>query len=151
MDSVKLMTRRFDAVTGAPVGAVVGKVKTILRLEALLIMVGAIVFYTKLGGNWRMFALLFFVPDLSMLGYLINRSLGAAVYNVGHSYVSPAVLVLLGLILALPPLYSLALIWVAHIGFDRMLGFGLKYATGFGDTHLGLASLRPKQTSRRPN
>ena len=34
-------------------------------------------------------------------------------------------------------LQALALIWIAHIGLDRALGYGLKYATGFGDTHLG--------------
>lgn len=118
-------------------GATVGTVNTLLRWEALFIMVGAVILYAKLSGNWTMFALLFLVPDLSMLGYLINRSVGAIVYNGGHSYVSPGILALLGLALASPLLYSLALTWIAHIGFDRMLGFGLKYASGFGDTHLG--------------
>jgi hypothetical protein len=130
-------TQTLDMATPLRVGATVGAVNTMLRWEALLIMVGAIIVYAKLSGNWGMFALLFLVPDLSMLGYLIDRSLGAVVYNVGHSYVLPGVLGLLGLALASSLLYSLALIWVAHIGFDRMLGFGLKYASGFGDTHLG--------------
>ncbi len=31
---------------------------------------------------------------------------------------------------------SLALVWFAHIGFDRMVGYGLKYPTDFFDTHL---------------
>jgi hypothetical protein len=31
----------------------------------------------------------------------------------------------------------IAMIWLAHIGFDRALGYGLKYASGFGFTHLG--------------
>jgi hypothetical protein len=130
-------TQTLNATTPLRVSATTGKVKTLLRWEALLIMVGAIIVYAKLSGHWGMFALLFLVPDLSMLGYLINRSAGAAVYNVGHSYVSPCVLALCGLAMASPPLYSFALIWVAHIGFDRMLGFGLKYSSGFGDTHLG--------------
>jgi hypothetical protein len=131
-------TQALDVAIPLRVGATVGTVRTLLRWEALLIMVGAVIVYAKLSGDWRMFALLFLVPDLSMLGYLINRSIGAVVYNVGHSYGSPGMLALLGLAMAAPLLYSLALIWIAHIGFDRMLGFGLKYATGFGDTHLGV-------------
>ena len=57
-------------------------------------------------------------------------------YNIAHTYVAPAVLVAvtsLG-----EPQVGLALIWVAHIGFDRLLGYGLKYHDGFGHTHLGL-------------
>ncbi|WP_199754272.1 DUF4260 domain-containing protein [Dyella dinghuensis] len=115
-------TQTLNAMTPLRVGATTGKVKTLLRWEALLIMVGAIVVYAKLSGHWGMFALLFLVPDLSMLGYLINRSVGAAVYNIGHSYVSPGVLALCGLAMASPLPCSFALIWVAHIGFDRMLG-----------------------------
>lgn len=130
-------TQGLDAAIPLRVGATVGTVKTMLRWEALLIMVGAFIVYANLSGNWGMFALLFLVPDLSMLGYLISRSVGAVVYNVGHSYVSPGILTLLGFSMTSPLLYSLALIWIAHIGFDRMLGFGLKYASGFGDTHLG--------------
>lgn len=130
-------TPALNVATPHRIGATIGVVKTLLRWEAFLIMVGAIIVYAKLSGHWGMFALLFLVPDLSMLGYLINRSVGAAVYNVGHSYVSPGVLVLLGLALASPLLYSFTLIWIAHIGFDRMLGFGLKYTSSFGDTHLG--------------
>jgi hypothetical protein len=135
-------TAVLNVATPPRIGATVGAVKTILRWEALFIMLGAIIVYAKLSGNWSMFALLFLIPDLSMLGYLIKRSVGGTVYNIGHSYVSPGVLALLGLALASPMLYSLTLIWVAHIGFDRMLGFGLKYASGFGDTHFGFKEQR---------
>ena len=31
---------------------------------------------------------------------------------------------------------QLALIWLGHIGMDHALGYGLKYPTAFGDTHL---------------
>jgi hypothetical protein len=31
---------------------------------------------------------------------------------------------------------QIALIWLAHIGLDRMLGYGLKYPTEFKDTHM---------------
>jgi hypothetical protein len=39
--------------------------------------------------------------------------------------------------MAWPIAGSVALIWLAHIGFDRALGYGLKYKAGFGFTHLG--------------
>jgi len=79
---------------------------------------------------------LFFVPDVSMIGYVINPRIGAALYNVVHAYVLPGAVGLIGLWLADAVLVSLSLIWFAHIGFDRVLGFGLKYPTVFKDTHL---------------
>jgi hypothetical protein len=85
-----------------------------------------------------MFALLFLLPDLSMLGYLVSRHVGAACYNAGHSYLGPAALAALGAALNVHVLLCFACIWAAHVGFDRLLGYGLKYGTRFGDTHLGL-------------
>ncbi|WP_304219059.1 DUF4260 family protein, partial [Phenylobacterium aquaticum] len=79
----------------------------------------------------------FLVPDLSMLGYLLGRRAGAVSYNLAHSYAGPAALGAAGIIQSQPLMTALALVWVAHVGFDRMLGYGLKYATGFKHTHLG--------------
>jgi len=93
--------------------------------------------YAHLGGEWGVFAVLFLLPDLSMLGYLRNPRWGAALYNAGHSYLAPALVLLVGWCMAERSALSIALIWTAHIGFDRMLGYGLKYATAFGATHLG--------------
>jgi hypothetical protein len=97
----------------------------------------AVVLYWRGGFSWVLFALLFLVPDVSMLGYLINPKIGAACYNAVHTYVGPFVLALVGLFASFPICVAIALIWVAHIGFDRLLGYGLKYATSFTDTHLG--------------
>ena len=72
-----------------------------------------------------------------MLGYLSGPRVGAAAYNAVHVYVLPLTLLLAGFIAGLPAAMASALIWIAHIGLDRALGYGLKYATGFGDTHLG--------------
>jgi Domain of unknown function (DUF4260) len=80
--------------------------------------------------------LLFLVPDLSMLGYLSGPQTGAVTYNLFHTYVLPGLLAALGLLTGSTLLVSLALVWFAHIGFDRMVGYGLKYPTGFFDTHL---------------
>ena len=83
-----------------------------------------------------MFAVLFFVPDISMIRYAVNTRVGAALYNLIHAYAFPAALGLIGLWLAAGVLVALSLIWFAHIGLDRVLGFGLKYPTVFKDTHL---------------
>jgi Domain of unknown function (DUF4260) len=127
-------------------GSVSGTPLTLLRLEGAAALAGATLAYAALGGRWPMFALLFLVPDLSMLGYLLGRRLGAACYNAGHSYLGPAALAALGASLnahkrasdmPLDLLLCFACIWAAHVGFDRLLGYGLKYGTNFGDTHLG--------------
>ena len=119
-------------------GAVSGAPGLILRLEGAAAMTAALAAYARFGEGWAVFAVLFLVPDLSMLGYFGGRKLGAAAYNAGHSYLIPAALGALGLILSQPALVGIALIWIAHIGFDRMLGYGLKYDTAFGRTHLGV-------------
>ena len=33
-------------------------------------------------------------------------------------------------------LLAISTIWIIHIAFDRLLGYGLKYSTHFKDTHL---------------
>ncbi|WP_052951758.1 DUF4260 domain-containing protein [Devosia soli] len=106
------------------------------RLEGLAAMGFGIVAYAFLDQSWLVFALLFLSPDLFMLGYLRSIRTGAALYNLGHSYAAPALLALGGLF-AGEIFYGLAAIWVAHIGFDRMLGYGLKLDGGFDQTHLG--------------
>jgi hypothetical protein len=118
-------------------------VATLLRLEgavALAISVGG---YHAVGGSWALFAALFLLPDAGMAGYLGGRRVGALVYNAAHAYLAPAALALIGWGLAVPVLFGPALIWAAHIGFDRALGYGLKYGTAFGATHLGWRGRRP--------
>jgi hypothetical protein len=132
---------RYDyAYTPSPapvVFAARGAPRLLLRLEALAVLVAAVLTYRSFGGGWAYFAWLFLVPDLSMLAYLAGARAGSVAYNVAHSYVGPALLAALGYALAFPECLLLVLIWVAHIGLDRALGYGLKYATGFGETHLG--------------
>ena len=71
-----------------------------------------------------------------MLGYLANSRIGAALYNFGHTLLTPGVLLAVGLPAAKPRFVPVVLIWTAHIGFDRLLCYGLKYPTHFKDTHL---------------
>ena len=116
--------------------SVSGGVRLLLRLEGLALLAGAAALYGATGAPWWAFALLFLVPDLSMLGYLAGPRIGAAAYNAAHATLGPVALGLVGWLTA-PGLLPFALIWLAHIGFDRVLGYGLKYASGFRDTHLG--------------
>ena len=132
--SVQSAEREQGAVCGAP--------RTLLRLEAAAALAGAVLAYSSLGGRWSLFALLFLVPDLSMLGYLAGARVGAACYDAAHTYLGPALLAVAGATSGVHGLLSVACIWAAHVGFDRLLGYGLKYGTGFGDTHLGRVGAR---------
>jgi hypothetical protein len=117
-------------------GFVTGGVRWALRLEGLAVLAAAVGGFVWMQGSWVLFGALFLVPDVSFAGYLIDRRVGAIAYNALHSYVGPVVLGWAG---HGSLLTAIALIWAAHIGFDRALGYGLKYATAFGDTHLGRA------------
>jgi hypothetical protein len=108
-----------------------------LRLEGLIALAAALTAYWFLDGNWWVFALLLFAPDLSFLGYSAGEKTGAKLYNLAHTYTLPALLGAIGWFGGLPWLVHLALIWLAHIGMDRALGYGLKYPGSFKDTHLG--------------
>ncbi|MFZ2155435.1 MAG: DUF4260 domain-containing protein [Bradyrhizobium sp.] len=118
-------------------GAATGGARTLLRLEGLALFAGMTLLYALWEGSWWVYAILFLAPDLSFAGYLAGPRIGAAVYNAAHSYLAPMALMTTGLALPSPLTLSLAMIWLAHIGIDRALGYGLKYSTGFGFTHLG--------------
>ena len=122
-----------ERATGAADGAVQG----LLRLEGLALLGCAAGLYWRAGGDWKQFAILFLAPDLSFAGYLAGPRVGAAAYNGAHSTLLPLALGAFGLAFSLPAACALALIWLAHVGFDRALGYGLKYGRGFGFTHLG--------------
>lgn len=122
----------------SPAGAT-GGVRAMLRLEGLMLLTASVFLYAHAGASWILFFALFLAPDLSFAGYLFGPRVGAIAYNTVHSTVGPIVLALVSQ-LNMPspvPLFPVALIWFAHIGFDRGLGYGLKYASSFFDTHLG--------------
>ena len=127
-------------------GAVAGGCRTLLRLEGLTLFVGMTMLYAVWGGSWWVYAILFLVPDLSFAGYLAGPRAGAVVYNAAHSYMAPMALMTAGFALASPLTLSIAMIWLAHIGIDRALGYGLKYSAGFTFTHLGRIGKDAKAT-----
>jgi hypothetical protein len=126
-----------ETTSAETTGAVTGGLRTLLRLEGLALFAGMTLLYVVWDGSWWVYAVLFFVPDVSFAGYLAGPRVGAVVYNIAHSYMGPMALMTTGFSIGEPLVLSVAMIWLAHIGFDRALGYGLKYATGFGFTHLG--------------
>ncbi|HXC95087.1 MAG TPA: DUF4260 domain-containing protein [Edaphobacter sp.] len=108
----------------------------LLRLEEATLFAAALFLYYYLQCSWLLFAVLFLTPDLFMVGYAINSRVGAASYNLVHTLIFPVILLSVGYLLHQHLAAELALIWVAHIALDRLLGYGLKYATFFKDTHL---------------
>ena len=110
---------------------------TLLKLEGLAVLATATLIYHRLGFSWWLYIVLFLVPDLFMLGYLAGKKIGAAVYNFGHTYLIVLPIGVAAWLTDQRLVMAASLIWIAHIGFDRLLGFGLKYPSGFKETHLG--------------
>jgi hypothetical protein len=108
----------------------------LLHIEEATLLILTLCAYQHFHNSWLLFALLFLTPDLFMLGYLLNARLGAATYNLVHTLTLPLALLLASYIQHWHLAAELALIWTAHIAFDRLLGYGLKYPTHFKDTHL---------------
>ena len=126
-----------ETISNEQAAAATGGVRILLRLEGITLFAGMTLLYGLWDGSWLIYVLLFLAPDLSFAAYLAGPRAGAIVYNAAHSYLAPVALMTAGLAMASPLLLSLAMIWLAHIGIDRALGYGLKYANGFAFTHLG--------------
>ena len=115
-----------------------GSVRTLLRLEGLAVLLACLAAYGQWADRgWGFFVVVFLLPDLSMLGYLSNPQVGAAGYNAAHCYVGPVLLGAASVLWLGQSGLGIALIWGAHIGLDRMLGYGLKFSSSFHSTHLG--------------
>ncbi|MGE0233326.1 MAG: DUF4260 domain-containing protein [Flavobacteriaceae bacterium] len=121
-----------DEVTGAA-----GSVRRWLRLEGLAVLVAALIAFAQTGASWWVAAAVALAPDISFAAYLAGPRIGALGYNFAHSYFVAIAAALTAWSLDAGTAYAAALIWIAHIGADRLLGYGLKYPSGFSDTHLG--------------
>jgi len=130
------MTTPFDTDTNVG-GTVTGMPRLLLRLEGAAMLAAALYAWHLTGGSWLVFGLLFLTPDLAMLVYLAGPRAGATAYNLVHTYAVAAFIGAIGLLAGEPMAIAAALILSGHIGFDRMLGYGLKYPDAFGHTHLG--------------
>lgn len=114
--------------------------KNILKTEELLMMIAPLVYLYEMhtGVSWWWYAVLFFAPDLSMVGYLVNTRAGAFLYNLFHHKGLAIAAVLAGFFFHVPYLLVAGLILFSHASFDRVFGYGLKYPDNFKHTHLGM-------------
>ena len=108
-----------------------------LRAEGMAALVGGLWGWLALGAPWPLFVVLLLVPDVSMVGYLKGTHAGAISYNIVHNWATGGLVLGLGAALAAPALVFAGIILIAHVGMDRLFGYGLKYPTSFQDTHLG--------------
>jgi hypothetical protein len=118
-------------------GVVAGAPRRWLGIEGLVLLAGALIAFGTLGQPWWLVPAGILVPDIAMTGYMAGTRLGAHLYNFAHATLVPAVMLGVGYWQADRLLMALALIWLAHIGLDRLLGAGLKYNDRFTHTHLG--------------
>ena len=125
-----------DSPAAAP--AVAGLPLRILRSEGLVLFAAALATYVSaLDQPLWLVPVLLFAPDLFMVGYARSTRTGAAFYNAAHSYPAPALLGAIAVASSSHVWQAVALVWFAHIGMDRALGYGLKYDSSFQLTHLG--------------
>jgi hypothetical protein len=107
-----------------------------LRIEGAALLLAAVILYFHADYQWWLFLVLLLAPDLGAVGYLLGPRIGAAVYDTAHFEALPIALAVVGVLNDSDACLKIALIWFAHIGMDRAVGYGLKYPTGFKDTHL---------------
>jgi hypothetical protein len=116
-----------------------------LKIEDAAILLAAVLLCFFVDARWYVFAGMALAPDVGILGYLIGPRFGAVTYNATHIQAVPLVLAVYALNTANPVLQAVALVWIAHIAFDRLAGYGLKMPSGFTDTHLG--KIGPREAS----
>lgn len=112
--------------------------KTLIRLEELLMTLLAVYLFLPLDYAWWWFLVLFLAPDLAMIGYLLGPKAGAWLYNLAHHKGVAVALFIVGSITQMQWLQLTGLVLFAHSSFDRIFGYGLKHTDSFEHTHLGL-------------
>jgi len=119
-------------------------VTVLLRLEGLAILIASTwAYFALVEGSWVLFAALILVPDLSTVGYLLDRAWGARTYNIVHNEALTIAVVVAGSLLGELAVVGVGLILAAHVGMDRAFGYGLEFPGAFNDTHLQRLSSDP--------
>jgi len=119
-------------------GTVSGTPRLWLRLEAAALLTGSLIAYSTTGQHWWLVPVVVLLPDLAITGYVGGTRIGALLYNLAHATPVPALVIGLGWWQHRPLLLGLGLVWLAHIGLDRLMGYGLKYDDHSQHTHLGM-------------
>ena len=110
--------------------------RLLLHAEGAAVAAAAVALYFDAGFEWWVLVVLALAPDLAAAGYLAGPRVGAVAYDLAHTYLWPVALAGVGVLTETDIAVQLGLIWLTHIGVDRAIGYGLKYPTGFKDTHL---------------
>ncbi|MEK4966762.1 DUF4260 domain-containing protein [Cytobacillus kochii] len=110
--------------------------RIIVKWEYILLLLLKVVAYITWEFSILAFVIFLFLPDVFMFGYLLNKKVGAILYNIGHTFIFPLLILGIYFVIKEPILLMVSLIWSAHISMDRALGYGLKYEEGFKVTHL---------------
>lgn len=111
--------------------------KALLALEEIAMFLFSIFIFSTLPFAWWWFLVLILVPDISMVGYLVNARYGAIVYNFFHHKALAILCLAVGFYLRNDAWLLAGAILFGHSSLDRSLGYGLKYFSGFKQTHLG--------------
>lgn len=109
--------------------------RVLLQAEGAALLAAAVILYWALGGPWWVWLALLLAPDVCFVAFLAGRQAGTRAYNAVHTTVGPLLLGAAAVLAAERAPALVALIWLAHIGMDRVLGFGLKYPGDVKDTH----------------
>jgi hypothetical protein len=110
--------------------------RSLLHLEGAAVAVAALLIYFWADHPWWLVVVVGLAPDLAMAAYAAGPRVGAVVYDLAHTYAFPVILGAVGVVADGGSAVALALIWLTHIGVDRAIGYGLKYPSGFKDTHM---------------
>jgi Domain of unknown function (DUF4260) len=110
--------------------------RALLHTEGAAVFAGATLLYFHGDHPWWLYLVLALAPDLSMLAYVVGARVGTVAYDAVHTSLAPVAVAVAGVVADAGTLVAVALVWLAHIGADRALGYGLKYERGFEDTHL---------------
>ncbi|WP_281202757.1 DUF4260 domain-containing protein [Cytobacillus kochii] len=110
--------------------------RIIVKWEYILLLLLTVVAYITWEFSILAFVIFLFLPDVFMFGYLLNNKVGTILYNIGHTFIFPLLILGIYFVIKEPILLMVSLIWSAHISMDRALGYGLKYEEGFKVTHL---------------
>jgi Domain of unknown function (DUF4260) len=111
--------------------------KSIIKLEEFGLFLFGIYLFNQLDYAWWWFLVLILTPDFSMIGYVFGNKSGAFLYNLVHHRGIAILIYLTGIYFSNHLIQLTGIILFAHSSMDRMMGYGLKYETGFKFTHLG--------------
>lgn len=112
----------------------------LIQIEEFTMFLGCIYLFARLKFRWYWFPILLLIPDLAMLGYLVNTEVGGIIYNIFHFKGTAVAIGLFGLAKDNKKLMLVGIILLAHSTMDRSIGTGLKYLDGFWHTSLSTKS-----------